>query len=168
MFGIGGMEFLIILVVGVVVLGPERLPKVLRTFTKLMSDFRRLSTDLQRTINTELSLDELSQPRAAKSKKTTSPKKKKKTTDKSRVTADQDTSGQDENKNAIPDIATESAADTVTENATAESTSVAVSVAATTNVAAQQTDTDTGANAKEESTGIQLDTAQKTASGEKA
>lgn len=58
MFGLGGMEVLIILVVGVVVLGPERLPKVMRSFTKLMSEFRRVSTDLQRTINTEINIQE--------------------------------------------------------------------------------------------------------------
>lgn len=61
MFGLGGMEILIILVVGVVVLGPERLPKVMRGFTKIMSEFRRVSTDLQRTINTELNIQELNE-----------------------------------------------------------------------------------------------------------
>lgn len=53
MFGISSVELIIILLIGVVVLGPERLPKVIRTATKWMSQFRRITTELQRTINAE-------------------------------------------------------------------------------------------------------------------
>ena len=58
MFGIGTSEFLVILVVAVLVLGPEHLPRIMRTMTKVMSDFRRVSTDFQRTINLEASREE--------------------------------------------------------------------------------------------------------------
>lgn len=78
MFGIGGMELLIILLVGVVVLGPERLPIVMRKGMKLMSDFRRVSTDLQRTINAELNLDELNRQQLESSKTIAKPPVKKK------------------------------------------------------------------------------------------
>lgn len=73
MFGIGTTEFLVILLVGVLVLGPEHLPKIMRTITKVMSDFRRVSTDFQRTINLEVNQEEWQREQAAKKTK----KKKK-------------------------------------------------------------------------------------------
>lgn len=78
MFGLGGMEVLVILLVGVVVLGPERLPKVMRSVTKVMSEFRRISTDLQRTINSELSLEEYNRQQQLGVAKPVKKKKKKK------------------------------------------------------------------------------------------
>lgn len=69
MFGLGGMEILVILLVGVVVLGPERLPKVMRSFTRVMSEFRRISTDLQRTINSEINLEEFNRQQRLESVK---------------------------------------------------------------------------------------------------
>lgn len=59
MFGIGTTEFLVILLVAVLVLGPEHLPRIMRTFSKVMSDFRRVSTDFQRAVNLEANQDEL-------------------------------------------------------------------------------------------------------------
>jgi sec-independent protein translocase protein TatB len=53
MLGISTYEFLIIVVVAVLVLGPEHLPKVIRTMTRVMSDFRRISTEFQRAVNLE-------------------------------------------------------------------------------------------------------------------
>ena len=83
MFGIGTSEFLVILVVAVLVLGPEHLPRIMRTMTKVMSDFRRVSTDFQRTINLEASREEWKrQGSEADSRRTvkrkTSPAKKEK------------------------------------------------------------------------------------------
>lgn len=78
MFGLGGIEILVVLLVGVVVLGPERLPKVMRTFTKLMSDFRRVSTDLQRTINAEINIEEYNRKQQLGITKPPAKKKKKK------------------------------------------------------------------------------------------
>lgn len=66
MFGIGTTEFLVILLVAVLVLGPEHLPKIMRTVTKVMSDFRRVSTDFQRTINLEANQEEWQREQAAK------------------------------------------------------------------------------------------------------
>ena len=58
MFGIGGTELLVILVIALIVLGPKSVPKIARTLGKAMSEFRRVSTDFQRTLNTEVALEE--------------------------------------------------------------------------------------------------------------
>ncbi len=58
MFGIGTTEILVILVVALIVLGPKSLPKIARTLGKGMAEFRRVSTDFQRTINTEIAMDD--------------------------------------------------------------------------------------------------------------
>lgn len=58
MFGIGSTELLVILLVALVVLGPKSLPKMARTLGKAMGEFRRVSTDFQRTLNTEVDLEE--------------------------------------------------------------------------------------------------------------
>lgn len=68
MFGISSFELLIILLVAVVVLGPEKLPKIMRTVTKVMSEFRRVSTDLQRTMNAELTYQEQKEKEEARRK----------------------------------------------------------------------------------------------------
>ncbi len=58
MFGIGGTELIVILVVALLVLGPKKLPELAKTLGKAMGEFRRFSTDFQRTLNTEIALDE--------------------------------------------------------------------------------------------------------------
>lgn len=58
MFGIGGTELLVILVVALIVLGPKSVPQIARTLGKAMGEFRRVSTEFQRTLNTEIELDE--------------------------------------------------------------------------------------------------------------
>ena len=58
MFGIGSSELLVILVVALVVLGPKSLANVSRTLGKAMGEFRRVSTDFQRTLNAEAEEEE--------------------------------------------------------------------------------------------------------------
>ena len=58
MFGIGGTELLVILVVALIVLGPKRVPQIARTLGKAMGEFRKVSTEFQRTLNTEIELEE--------------------------------------------------------------------------------------------------------------
>ena len=48
MFNIGGGEVLVILVVALIVLGPAKLPEAARQMGRVMSQFRRMSTDFQR------------------------------------------------------------------------------------------------------------------------
>ena len=48
MFGIGMTELMVIFVIGLVVLGPKRLPELARTLGKSLSEFRRASNDLRR------------------------------------------------------------------------------------------------------------------------
>lgn len=58
MFGIGTTEILVILVVALIVLGPKSLPKIARSMGKGLAEFRRVSTDFQRTINLEVDMEE--------------------------------------------------------------------------------------------------------------
>lgn len=61
MFGIGSTELLLILVVALIVLGPKSLAKVSRSLGKAIGEFRRVSTDFQRTINLEMAEEEMRQ-----------------------------------------------------------------------------------------------------------
>lgn len=59
MFGpLGFPELLFILVLALLIFGPKRLPEVGRTIGKGMAQFRRATTDLKRTIESEISLEE--------------------------------------------------------------------------------------------------------------
>lgn len=58
MFGIGSTELLVILVVALIVLGPKSLASVSRSLGKAMGEFRRVSTEFQRTINLEAAEDD--------------------------------------------------------------------------------------------------------------
>jgi Tat protein translocase TatB subunit len=50
MFNIGGGEFIVIAVLALIVLGPQRLPDAARQVGKVMSDLRRVSTGFQREL----------------------------------------------------------------------------------------------------------------------
>jgi len=58
MFGIGSTEFLVILVVALIVMGPDKLPQIARGLGKAISEFKRMSTELHRTINLEVERQE--------------------------------------------------------------------------------------------------------------
>ncbi|MCR5813030.1 MAG: Sec-independent protein translocase protein TatB [Desulfovibrio sp.] len=58
MFGIGSTELLVILLVGLIVLGPKSLANVSRTIGRVVGEFRRVSTDFQRTLNAEAAREE--------------------------------------------------------------------------------------------------------------
>jgi sec-independent protein translocase protein TatB len=47
MFNIGGGEFLVIALIALIVLGPQRLPEAARQVGKVMGDLRRLSSGFQ-------------------------------------------------------------------------------------------------------------------------
>lgn len=54
MFGIGSTELLVILVVALIVIGPSKLPDIMRTLGKGMAEFRRMSTDVKSTLEAEV------------------------------------------------------------------------------------------------------------------
>ncbi len=64
MLNMGGLEIVVILVVALLVLGPDKLPGLMRTIGKATKELRRASTEFQRTINTELTDEEESKPPA--------------------------------------------------------------------------------------------------------
>jgi len=59
MFDIGFSELLVIGVVALIVIGPERLPRVARTLGHLMGRMQRYVADVKADINREVELDEL-------------------------------------------------------------------------------------------------------------
>lgn len=59
MFDIGFTELMLIGVVALVVIGPERLPKVARTVGHLLGRMQRYVNDVKSDINREMQLDEL-------------------------------------------------------------------------------------------------------------
>lgn len=62
MFDIGFSELFLLAVVGLLVLGPERLPQVARTLGALMRKARSSWAQLQHTIDQELKASELKAP----------------------------------------------------------------------------------------------------------
>ncbi len=59
MFDIGFSELLVIALVALVVIGPERLPRVARTAGHLLGRLQRYVSDVKSDINREIQLDEL-------------------------------------------------------------------------------------------------------------
>lgn len=59
MFDIGFSELLVIGIVALVVIGPERLPRVARTVGHLLGRAQRYVNDVKADINREMQLDEL-------------------------------------------------------------------------------------------------------------
>jgi len=59
MFDIGFSEIVVIAVVALIVIGPERLPKAARTLGHLFGRLQRYVNDVKADINREIELDEL-------------------------------------------------------------------------------------------------------------
>jgi Tat protein translocase TatB subunit len=67
MFGIGMPELFVILVVALVVLGPKRLPEVARSLGKMVTEFRRQSSEIMDEFQVQMAQDEeRPRPRAAR------------------------------------------------------------------------------------------------------
>ncbi|MEZ7195752.1 Sec-independent protein translocase protein TatB [Pseudodesulfovibrio karagichevae] len=64
MFGIGGPELLIICVVALIVIGPQKLPELLRSLGKGVAEFKRVGNEVKSTLD-----DEVSKAEAAARKK---------------------------------------------------------------------------------------------------
>lgn len=59
MFGIGLPEFLLIVAVAVMVIGPKDLPRVLYTAGKMMRKFKMITADLQKSLDDVMQEGEL-------------------------------------------------------------------------------------------------------------
>jgi len=59
MFDIGFSELMVIAIVALIVIGPERLPKVARTLGHLLGRMQRYVNDVKSDISREMELDEL-------------------------------------------------------------------------------------------------------------
>jgi len=56
MFNVGGGEILVIMVLALIVLGPDKLPEAARQAGKYLSEFRRMSQGFQNEIRTAMDL----------------------------------------------------------------------------------------------------------------
>jgi sec-independent protein translocase protein TatB len=62
MFDIGFAEFVLVFVIGLLVLGPQRLPKVAAEIGKWVGRARRTANDLRRQLEREIELSEMVEP----------------------------------------------------------------------------------------------------------
>lgn len=59
MFNVGGGEVLVILLIALIVLGPDKLPNAARQAGKYLGDFRRMSSGFQRELRDAMDLNDL-------------------------------------------------------------------------------------------------------------
>ncbi len=66
MFGIGGQELFIILIIALIVLGPKKLPDLAKSLGKALGEFQRATQDLKREI--DISVQTSSEEKPSKTK----------------------------------------------------------------------------------------------------
>jgi sec-independent protein translocase protein TatB len=59
MFGIGMPEMIIILAVALIIFGPKRLPELAKSLGRALGEFKRATSDLKQSIETETGLDDV-------------------------------------------------------------------------------------------------------------
>jgi len=61
MFGISGGELFFIIIVAIIVLGPDKIPGVMRTFGKFMANVKNATNDIKSEIQKSVDVQELQQ-----------------------------------------------------------------------------------------------------------
>ena len=69
MGSLGVSEIAFIFILALLIFGPKKLPEIGRTLGRGVAEFRKATTELKRTINTELALDETPIPPALASRR---------------------------------------------------------------------------------------------------
>lgn len=75
MFGIGPMEILLILVVALIILGPEKVPEVGRKVGRAVRTLRKVTSDFSAQVSKEMKEEENNHPPAQRRKNNTQPGK---------------------------------------------------------------------------------------------
>ena len=57
MFGINGPEFFLLLIIGVLVIGPQRLPEYTQKLANLVKEVRRMASGAREQIKEEVGID---------------------------------------------------------------------------------------------------------------
>lgn len=70
---LGVPELLFILVLALLIFGPRKLPEIGRTLGRALGEFRRATSDLKRTLDTEMSSEEFKTPLPPKPSPKTTP-----------------------------------------------------------------------------------------------
>ena len=65
MFNIGSTEFILILLIGLLVLGPKKLPGIAKSIGKAFGEFRRAASDMRQTIEQEAVYEERKKRKSA-------------------------------------------------------------------------------------------------------
>ena len=72
MFNLGGMEILVILVVALLVLGPDKLPTFMRTIGKALGELRRTTSEFTNAIHIDMATGRDTPPDSAQKRETPS------------------------------------------------------------------------------------------------
>ncbi|MEJ2154859.1 MAG: Sec-independent protein translocase protein TatB [Desulfobacteraceae bacterium] len=61
MFGIGMPELLLVLALALIIIGPKKLPELAKSLGRALGEFKRATSDLKQSIESETGMDEVRQ-----------------------------------------------------------------------------------------------------------